>query len=474
MAKIFISYRRDDTAGIVGRIDDHLRARFGKDAVFIDVDSVPLGVDFQKHIASAVSQCDLVLAVIGTNWVGETGAERRIDDPEDFVRIEIEAALNRDIPVIPILIDHTPMPTKADLPPSLARLTYRNATNVDQGRDFHPNVDRLVKGIEFHLRQPTNAIVKPPGETALRLAESKLSSPSGAKKPTNSVGMSLVRIEPGEFLMGSTKSQIKRLLTQFPNAKSESFDAEQPQHRVKITRSFYLGAHQVTVAQFRQFVEKSGYLTDAERTGEGSGGWEGAEWKRNTHRDWRNPGFAQADDHPVVCVNHNDALAFLEWLNAEANEEKWNYRLPTEAQWEYACRAGTDGLYGSNDDVEGLARIANVADASHKKVFPHVDCIRGDDGFVYTAPVGLFEPNSWHLCDMIGNVWEWCDDWFDPQFYESSPHEDPHNTARSSSRVIRGGGWSYAASFCRPADRRGKEASGRDYVIGFRVAAFEC
>jgi hypothetical protein len=153
MAKIFLSYRREDTAGIAGRIYDRLRDHFGNDAIFMDIDSIPLGVDFQKHIDSAVGQCDLVLAVIGTNWAGEAGAQRRIDNPEDFVRVEIEAALNRDIPVIPILIDRTQMPTKADLPPSIARLTYRNATDVDQGRHFHAHVDLLIKGIEFHFQR---------------------------------------------------------------------------------------------------------------------------------------------------------------------------------------------------------------------------------------------------------------------------------------------------------------------------------
>ena len=126
-----------------------LRAHFGNDAVFMDIDSIPFGEDFREHIDTAVGQCDVVLAVIGPRWSGKSDASRRIDDPRDFVRIEIESALKRDIPVIPILIDRTSMPTEADLPPSLAGLTYRNAIDVDQGRDFHPHVDRLIRGIEL-------------------------------------------------------------------------------------------------------------------------------------------------------------------------------------------------------------------------------------------------------------------------------------------------------------------------------------
>src|SRR5262245_32492556 len=110
MSKIFLSYRRQDSAGVAGRIYDRLRAHFGEDAVFIDLDSIPFGADFRQHISSAVDQCGILLALIGRNWAGEAGNPRRIDDPRDFVRIEIESALERNLPVIPILIDRAPMP----------------------------------------------------------------------------------------------------------------------------------------------------------------------------------------------------------------------------------------------------------------------------------------------------------------------------------------------------------------------------
>ena len=143
MSKIFLSYRRQDSAGVAGRISDRLRSHFGDDSVFMDVDSIPFGEDFRIHIDSAVGQCELVLAIIGTKWVGDADAHRRIDDPRDIVRIEIESALKRGIPVIPILIDRARMQGEAELPPCLTALAYRNAADVDQGRDFHPHVDRL-------------------------------------------------------------------------------------------------------------------------------------------------------------------------------------------------------------------------------------------------------------------------------------------------------------------------------------------
>jgi formylglycine-generating enzyme required for sulfatase activity len=285
--------------------------------------------------------------------------------------------------------------------------------------------------------------------------------------------MTLIRIEPGEFLMGSTRAQIDMLLKQFPDATREWFDVEQPQHPVKITRPFYLAAHQVTVGQFRQFVEASRYQTEAERKNAGSYIWDGKEWKLDTKKNWRSPGFTQGDGHPVTCVSHNDAVAFLDWLNKQEMGRSHGYRLPTEAEWEYAARAGTRGLYGGSDDPESLVQIANVADASLKKSFPNATCIRGDDGFVYTAPVGSFEPNAWHLYDMVGNVLEWCDDWFDGKFYQSSPKEDPRNTKKAPYRVIRGGSWNINPRYCRPAYRGGNTPVNRYDYLGFRVAAVQ-
>jgi TIR domain len=173
MAKIFLSYRRDDSIGVAGRIYDRLHAHFGPDSVFRDIDNIPFGVDFREYIDSAVGQCDLVLVVVGKNWAGGTDTHRRIDDPRDFVRIEIESALKRNIPVIPILIDRTTMPTEADLPPSLTGLTYRNAIDVDQGRDFHPHVDRLTRGIEFHFERKKPAPASSVSHSQDQLAPTK-------------------------------------------------------------------------------------------------------------------------------------------------------------------------------------------------------------------------------------------------------------------------------------------------------------
>ena len=226
-------------------------------------------------------------------------------------------------------------------------------------------MSELIKRIEFHL----------PG-----------------KERTNSLGMTLVRIEPGSFLMGSTKEQIDQLMRLLPEWEREWCEDEHPQHRVDITRPYLLGIHQITVGQFRRFVEESRHQTEAEKAGKGSFGWDEKRraWEIDPAKNWRNPGFSQTDDHPVVCVSHNDAVAFCEWLSTTEKKEGRTYRLPGEAEWEYACRAGSNALFVISDDPEDLAKIANVADARLKQKFSNFDCIKGDDGFVYTAPVGSF------------------------------------------------------------------------------------
>ena len=153
-ARLFISYRRDDSAYIADRISEKLTQRFGREAVFKDVDSIPLGQDFRTHLRDAVGQCDVLMAIIGREWLlvrGEDG-ERRLDDPRDSVRIEIESALERNIPVIPVLVQGAPVPKEKDLPETLKALSYRNAQPVRPDPDFATDLERLMRGIEAQLR----------------------------------------------------------------------------------------------------------------------------------------------------------------------------------------------------------------------------------------------------------------------------------------------------------------------------------
>ena len=153
----------------------------------------------------------------------------------------------------------------------------------------------------------------------------------------------------------------------------------------------------------------------------------------------------------MVNVSWNDAVAFCKWLS---RKEGKTYRLPTEAEWEYACRAGTTTRYYSGDDPETLAKVGNVADAALKAKFPDWKyTIKANDGYVFTAPVGKFKPNAFGLYDMHGNAWQWCTDWYGAEYYARSPIDDPTGPDSGAVRVLRGGSWFVRPFFSRSATR---------------------
>src|SRR6266850_7181377 len=145
---IAISYRREDSLPIAGRLYDRLQAKFGKKNVFMDFDSIPPGADFRQHIKQMIERSKLVIAIIGPHWLGEQpDTSRRIDNPADFVRLEIAYALQRGIPVIPVLVNNALMPPPEKLPQEIEGLAFRNALTLDTGIDFHHHADRLITGI---------------------------------------------------------------------------------------------------------------------------------------------------------------------------------------------------------------------------------------------------------------------------------------------------------------------------------------
>ena len=160
---IFISYRRSDSADVTGRIYDRLLQEFGRPGIFKDVDSVPLGVDFRRHLDRVVGDCEILIAVIGDAWLGTTGTDgqRRLEDPRDLVRIEVQSALKRDIPVIPVLVRGASMPEEQDLPAELKALAYRNGMQVRPDPDFHKDVDRLIEGITRHFESLSGVSAQP-------------------------------------------------------------------------------------------------------------------------------------------------------------------------------------------------------------------------------------------------------------------------------------------------------------------------
>lgn len=281
----------------------------------------------------------------------------------------------------------------------------------------------------------------------------------------NTIGMQLRLLPAGEFQMGSRTSanDIAKLF----GTGFTFFTAEYPQRRMKIAKPFYLGIHEVTRGQFATFVRESGYTGFAQKDDEDSYGYNAAtdELEMNPTFNWRNPKFEQTDDHPVVNVSWNDAVAFCRWLS---RKEGKTYRLPTSAEWEYACRAGTVTLYSHGVYWEDLVRVGNIADLSLRKANPggfDRQGIHADDGFVFTAPVGTFQPNSFGLFDMHGNVSEWCQDTF---AYSRSPLADPREALANRERVTRGGGWSEAPIYVRSSHSLGQSPEYRANDLGFR------
>lgn len=186
--KIVVSYRRTDSA-MAGRIFDRLAQHFGKSSLFIDIDDVPFGVDFRKHIDDALQSSDLLIAVVGRNWVGsQAEGKARIMNAADPVRVELETALRRDLNVLPVLLDGASMPDPADLPESIRDFAYRNALEVESGRDFNVHIERLIRaveqilGIKSKVPQGTASSSDEPGKVAT-LVGAAPAPKSGLKTP---------------------------------------------------------------------------------------------------------------------------------------------------------------------------------------------------------------------------------------------------------------------------------------------------
>ncbi len=287
----------------------------------------------------------------------------------------------------------------------------------------------------------------------------------------NSVGATMTLIPPGAYLMGSTEPAQETaafaVAMGLSKAKASDHADEHPQHLVRIARPFRIAKHEVTRANFQTFVSDTGYRTEAEKDGQGGWGWdqEMRKFLQAPRFDWRNVGFAQSDDHPVVNVSWNDAQSFCQWL---AKKERQTYRLPTEAEWEFANRAGTQSRYQCGNDPECLASIANVADGTSRETYREWRTIAAKDGFIYTSPVGSLKANPFGLCDMHGNVWEWCNDFYDAKYYAQSPAENPAGPSTGALRVSRGGAWSRTPVNCRSCVRRSGSPTLKHVNIGFR------
>jgi formylglycine-generating enzyme required for sulfatase activity len=383
--KIAISYRRADTEVMAGRIRDRLVDRFGRDAVFMDIDNIPFGKDFRVHILEAVAQSDILLVIVGQRWLGTgRGGSRGIDLDTDFVRLEVETALSNAVPIIPVLVGTARMPQPAQLPESLKNFAFLNAAPVDTGRDFHLHMERLIRSIDQTL------------------------SDSGAHRAFRDLPLApeLVVIPAGEFMMGSTDEE------------EGGFENERPRHRVTIARRFAIGRYPVTFDEYDRFCQAT-------------------EQNKPEDRGWGR------GRRPVINVSWDDAQDYLAWLSQETGR---TYRVPSEAEWEYACRAGPTSRYSFGDAI--TPKNANYADS----------------GLRHTSEVGAYAANPWGLHDMHGNLWKWVEDNWHENYpgapTDGSAWKETKVSADSRLCVLRGGSWIDLPGDCRSAYRV------RDLTVG--------
>lgn len=491
---IFIGYRRDDTADVAGRIYDALERKFGRERLFKDVDNLRPGADFGAYIQTVLPRCQVALILIGPHWLDardEAGA-RRLDDPNDWVRIEIETALaTPGLDVVPVLVNGARMPRSDELPESLRPLLRRHAAVIRRDPDFRDDVGKLSAALSESVktglldlssigggrkampapeRAPPQrnagmmfvggvavalALVaagygawrflgppaSPPAETAstaTTAAGEDAGGPRGAATTATTQSQQqqappqqqkqaqappvqattvqtppqtqqqaqialpdMVRIPGGSFVMGSPASE--------PGREND----EGPQRTVQVA-AFYMSRTEVTFAQWDACVADGG-----------CNGYRPADqgWGRGSR--------------PVISVSWNDAQAYVQWLSRRTGQR---YRLPSEAEWEYASRAGTITAYSTGDSITtSQARFNSDS----------------------TVPVGSFRANAFGLYDMHGNVWEWVEDCYSANY---------DATRNCSYRVFRGGSWDFNLQVLRSANRSGFAPSSRGSILGFRVA----
>ncbi|MFO0964332.1 MAG: SUMF1/EgtB/PvdO family nonheme iron enzyme [Gemmataceae bacterium] len=453
-----------------------LQVRLDKDAVCVKVDGLNPIAQAQAGAASGPA-FDLVQGELEKSvrsWVGTM-----------FPRLPAKAMKPGESWRLPVRDDKTgPLIRAIDLtldkaPAAAETLTLRTSGKVTltdplvhlarqqlAGQvDYDPKLGRatyfiaqLDFAIESTQRTPTGKVDVYQETHALEECRLHAENPLDRKVPdvsprkleprNNSLGMKLVPIPAGRFTMGSSAD---------PRNEQE--------HEVVLTRPFLMGAHEVTIGQYKRFVADTGYRTRAELIGR-CVGWD-SELKKlvpDPRFSWKHPGWDVTDEHPVVNLTWDDAKAFCEWLSKKEGKA---YRLPTEAEWEYACRAGTRTRFHSGDDPETLIGFGNIVDAQAKKLFPDWQAIQGDDGFAFTSPVGSFKPNAWGLYDMHGNALEWCEDW------HWAPDQgrvvDPVGPPIGSLKVQRGGSWADFGYQSTASRRVGFGPENSCISSGFRV-----
>jgi formylglycine-generating enzyme required for sulfatase activity len=265
----------------------------------------------------------------------------------------------------------------------------------------------------------------------------------------------MVVVAAGKFQMGS------------PDNEGDRLDREGPLHAATFARAIAVGKFEITRGEFARFVKETSYTAD------GCNGWNGTRFDFDAAKSWRAPGFEQTDSEPVVCMSWDDAAAYAQWIAKKSGKA---YRLPSEAEWEYATRAGSTRARPWGDKAVDACAHANIADQTLKQT------VRGGekwivhdcrDGKVFTAPAGSYQANAYGLHDMIGNVWEWMGDCWNGNHKGAPADGATRTTGDCSSRVVRGASWQSYPGFARSAARGRGTPESRNADYGFRLVRGE-
>lgn len=484
MRRIFVSYRRSDTQFVADALYAELVSVYGDEGVFMDIDDIPLGVDFREYLNEQLAEVEVMLLLIGPNWLNsvDNHGNRRLEKPDDFVRVEVEAALASKVRVIPLYIGGVQGIDEKKLPPSLQKLPYLNAQHIRRGNDFSNDVTHLINNLKEILNEidgklgsntlaeknkknkspvwgwiASIAVIaviiiggiilnnnnKKNESEAILLTESTIVKFTNTHTPTTAIKTptktepppATATITPTPF--PNAHSMILIMAGEFPMG-SENGDADESPLRSVFLDAFLIDLYEVTNAQYAAFLNEKGNQTEGD-----------VPWLNTTspdvriHQTGEKWGAVEGyEDHPVIEVTWYGAVTYCQWMGGN---------LPTEAQWEKAARGTTGKIYPMGPSI-------------------HSGAANFDNNIGDTMPVGSFADGAspYGLYDMAGNVWEWTGDWYNDTYYESSPTENPTGPESGSRHVLRGGSWIYDEYYLRTTHRGFRAPTYSSNNLGFR------
>ncbi len=485
----FWSYSQHDDRRARGRLSqlrallaEELESRFGRLAgvrLFQDVSAIAYGDLWEQKITDALNQCSFLIPILTPDFLQSEWCCKEVLHFQDR-----ESALGRSGLIFPIHWVDTGRINPANSAHVHDRRVW-DRLRATQRVELHPlrlhepeksmevqqilvaladRIEAALRGVEAGRTEPEPV----PATVSATATVARVPPPPAPAKPGDIMRDApdlpeMVLIPAGSYLRGVPIAESQR--------EGTNDDDARPIARVIIARPFWMGRYPVTRGEFAAFIDSTGHKMPNQAwtyEPDAKGEWS---YARRDNRDWRNPGFEQTDRDPVVCVSHDDALAYIAWLNQRTGG---GYRLPSEAEWEYAARAGTETTRYWGDGVEQAHLYANMADQSLRRHLGPAAAgrsfIDSDDQYVFTSPVGSFRANGFGLHDMLGNVWEWCADMWHAS-YEGAPTDGSALADKGSTgRVFRGGSWYGGARGVRAAFRGWGGPTYRGGDLGFRCA----